>query len=85
MECLLALTSCEEHQFFIEKGASKAFRVPSKLQVSLILFTVSQHPGNTYYKLVMVLHYFRHPVPHNWMSSATDFCVVTAREEVRTV
>ena len=69
----------------LKKGLARSLGYPSKLQVSLILFTISQHPGNPHYKLVMVLHYFRHPVPHNWMSSATDFCVVTAREEVRTV
>ena len=69
----------------LKKGLARSLGYPSKLQVSLILFTISQHPRNLHYKLFMVFHYFRYPLPHNWMSSATDYCVVTAREEVRTV
>ena len=69
----------------LKKGLARSLGYPSKLQVSLILFTISQHPRNLHYKLFMVFHYFRYPLPHNWMSSATDNCVVTAREEVRTV
>ena len=69
----------------LKKGLARSLGYPSKLQVCLILFTIKQHPRNPHYKLFMVFHYFRYPLPHNWMSSATDFCVVTAREEVRTV
>ena len=69
----------------LKKGLARSLGYPSKLQVSLILFIIKKHPRNPHYKLFIVFYYFRYPLPHNWMSSATDFCVMTAREEMRTV
>ena len=58
----------------LKKGLARSLGYPSKLQVSLILIIIKQHPRNPNYKLFIEFYYFRYPLPHNWMSSATDLC-----------
>ena len=86
---LLARTSREEHQFPIEEGASKVFRVLPQTsgQYNFIdRFATSRNPDYNFLgAFYSSINYFRYHLPHNWMSSRTAMCVVTACQEVRTV